>query len=305
MNPVTKPQSARVCGEATHLNENVRAMLAWTDEDRIRQVKSSRWIGYTQALEVLDCLEDLLDHPPTYRMPNLLLFGETNNGKTAIVERFKELHPARDNPDGNGIVVPVLVIPAPDEASEHRFYNAILDKLYAPYKAKDKIDKKMHQVYELLGQIRLQILIIDKIHNIAGGSMARQHQFLQAIKRLGNELHISLVGVGTQEAFPAIHADPQLAHRFLPVSVSRWEMGRDYLKLLASFERMIPLHSASHLTRKTLAIRILAMSEGKIGEIAALLARAAVHSIRAGYERIDAQVLDEIEWIAPSDRKWL
>lgn len=288
--------------EAAHLNDGARAMLAWSDEERIRGIRASRWIGYTRALEVLDRLEDLLSYPRKHRMPNLLLVGETNSGKTAIMERFRELHPAYDNPDGEGIVVPVLMVHAPDEPSEDRFYNALLEKLYAPYKSKDRTDHKMYQVYHILNQIQLRMLIIDEIHDILGGSSARHHKFLKALKRLGNELQIPLVGVGTRAAFNAVQADPQLANRFQPMTLPKWEAGKDYLKLLASFERMLPLRDRSGLTRSALATRILALSEGKLGEISSLLELAAIRAIRTGQERIDVKILDDIGWIAPSDR---
>lgn len=295
----TPPASA--AGE--HLNEAARAKLALSDEERIRRIKTSRWIGYTRAHEVLDFMEDLLDHPPKHRMPNLLLVGDTNNGKTAIVQRFRELHPPQDNPDGDGIVLPVLIVHAPDEPSEDRFYNAILEAVFAPYKVKDKIDRKMYQVYQILRQVHLRMLVIDEIHDIVGGSSERHKKFLKAIKRLGNELRIPLVGVGTHEAFNAVNADPQLANRFHPMILPKWKAGTEYLKLLASFESMIPLRHPSGLIQRPLATKLLALSEGSIGELASLLERAAVRAIRTGRERIDEDALDNIGWVAPSERK--
>jgi len=59
-----------------------------TDNERIEKIRSSRWVGYTTAKKILDKLDDLLTHPKTHRMPNMLIVGETNNGKTMIVNRF-------------------------------------------------------------------------------------------------------------------------------------------------------------------------------------------------------------------------
>jgi len=38
-------------------------------------------------------------------MPNMLLVGDTNNGKTMLVQRFRAQHPAHDNPQGAGVRV--------------------------------------------------------------------------------------------------------------------------------------------------------------------------------------------------------
>ena len=43
-----------------------------TDEERIRRIRSSRWIDYKAAQVVRGKLNDLLTHPFSLRMPNLL-----------------------------------------------------------------------------------------------------------------------------------------------------------------------------------------------------------------------------------------
>jgi hypothetical protein len=303
MDQVNEPKAlSRERTDPAHLGEVARAMLASSDEERIRHIRSERWIGYDRALSVIDRLEDLLRHPPKHRMPNLLLVGDTNNGKTAILQRFRELHAAFEHPDGSGDVFPVLIVHAPDEPSPDRFYNTILEALFAPYKANEKADVKLHRVIRLFRQVRLGMLVIDEIHDILGGSRVQHHQFLKVIKRLGNELQIPIVGAGTREAFNAIHADAQLANRFHPVILPKCDMGMDYLKLLASFERMLPLRRASRLTRKSLAMKLLALSEGTIGELATLVGDAAVAAIRNGDERISEEIIDTLGWVVPSER---
>ena len=68
------------------------------------------------------------------------------------------------------------------------------------------------------------MLIIDEIHHILAGNLNRQKGFLNVIKYLGNELEIPVVGVGTRDAYRAIQTDPQLANRFEPAVLPRWEL---------------------------------------------------------------------------------
>lgn len=290
--------------QTDHLNESARAALALSDQERINFIRRPRWIGYTKAKQIIAQLENLLTHPKTHRMPNLLLVGETNNGKTMIVNRFHQLHPAADDPDAEQCQWPVLVIQAPPVPSEARFYTAILEKFSAPYRSRDSVCKKQFQVLKILSRVRVQMLIIDEIHQIVAGKIGAQRQFLNTIKYLGNELQIPIVGVGTYEAFNALQTDPQLANRFEPAALPRWEQGREYLRLLSSFERMLPLKRAAHLTGEDLAFKLLGMSEGTIGELSALLTRAAVSAIEKGTETITPKLLDGIGWIRPSERKW-
>ena len=90
-----------------------------------------------------------------------------------------------------------------------------------------------------------------------------------SIKYLGNELQIPIVAVGTRDAFNAVQTDPQLPNRFEPKLLRRWTMSDDYLRLLASFEVAFALARPSKLAERTLAQKILNLSEGTIGEISA------------------------------------
>jgi Bacterial TniB protein len=81
---------------------------------------------------------------------------------------------------------------------------------------------------------------------MAGNSL-RQNWFLNVIKYLGNELKLPIVAVGTQDAFNALSTDPQLANRFEPAVLPRWHYDREFLRLLMSFEQVLPLRNESRL----------------------------------------------------------
>ena len=108
-------------GDGRHLHAAAREALALPPAARIDHMRRPRWIGYTRARQLLDKLDDLLTHPKTHRMPNLLIVGDTNAGKTMLANRFVQLHPADDNPEGEAVIVPVLAIQAPPGPDEGRF----------------------------------------------------------------------------------------------------------------------------------------------------------------------------------------
>jgi|SRR6516164_437469 len=290
--------------DLSHLVETLRPVLDLPADDRIQHLRQQpHWIGYTHSKRILEKLEDLFQYPRVDRMPNLLIVGETNNGKTMIASRFQRLHPAADNVNGERHVVPVLLIQAPPSPDESRFYGAILDALGVPYKPRGFVEEKQYKVLHMLRTVQLRVLIIDEIHHILAGHIAKQRHFLNVLKYLGNELKIPLVGVGTMDALRAIQTDPQMVNRFEPVALPRWEMNRDFQMLLASFERILPLREQSLLAEPKMAAKLLALSEGTIGDLFALLVAATVRAIRIGAERIDEDVLAKIDWIAPSARR--
>lgn len=248
-------------------------------------------------------MEDLLVHPPTHRMPNLLLVGNTNNGKTVIADRFLRQHPAVIVPGEDFVRIPVLMVQAPPVPDEKRFYNGILERLCTPYKINDKIDRKQYQVIKLLSSVKTKILIIDEIHHILAGNLTKQRGFLNVIKYLSNELQIPVVAIGTKDAFRAIHTDPQLANRFEPHVLPRWRDGDEYRRLLASFEYNLPLKKPSGLDQDDISLKILSMSEGSLGEISTVLRLAATQAILSNQECITRKILESLDWLAPTQRK--
>ncbi|MGG7666050.1 TniB family NTP-binding protein [Dyadobacter sp. BHUBP1] len=286
-----------------HLNPDLQHQVDWPAQHRITNLASNPIIGYPLAKKALDRLEDLLHHPPTHRMPNLLLVGNTNNGKTVIANRFVERHKPYSVPGEDFIHVPVLMVQAPPVPDERRFYNGILERLFTPYKINDKVDRKQYQVMNLLNDVQTKMIIIDEIQHVLAGNMSKQRSFLNVIKYLSNELQIPIVAVGTKDAFRAIHTDPQLANRFEPHVLPRWRDCDDYRRLLASFEYNLPLKNPSGLADDAISLKILSMSEGTLGEIAAVIRLAATHAINSQQERITRKLLESLEWLAPSQRK--
>jgi len=274
-----------------------------TREDAIAGLRGGRWIRYTRAEQILAKLEDLLALPPMHRMPSMLIVGDTNNGKTMVVRRFHERHAPDVHFDERGSTMPVLMVQAPPVPDEGRFYNAILTELYAPFRSSSRVDQRQLQVQRMLEAVGVRVLVIDEIHHVLAGTMSKQRHFLNVLKYLSNELMMSIVAVGTRDAFNAIHADPQLANRFEPALLPRWQMNEEYLRLLAAIEQELGLREVSSLTEPPIAARILALTEGTIGEICTLMHHAGLYAINNGTEKITDDVLANCGYISPSARR--
>ena len=288
---------------APHLSETAAGKLALPNRERIQHIKKARWIGYGRARELLDKLEDLLVHPPQARMPNMLIVGETNNGKTMLVTKFREKHPAEENRDGEAVTIPVLYIQAPPGPDERGLYNAILNRLFEASPRSQPTDAKRDQVIEVLRRVNLGMIIVDEIHHLLAGSYVKQRNSLNVLKYLGNELCVPLVGIGTAEAMRAVQTDPQLANRFAPEILPKWTMNAELARLLASFERVIPLRLPSQLAAPELAGRIVELAGGTIGEMSTLLNAAAIHAINSCEERITLDILAACGYVSPTLRK--
>jgi hypothetical protein len=123
--------------DLSHLHPAGQPVARLPDEERLRYVRADRWIGYTRATAALERLETLFAWPSKQRMPNLLLIGPTNNGKSMIVEKFRRSHPPVAHPDREEI--PVLVVQMPSEPSVGRFYTALLAAVDAPMRPRYRL----------------------------------------------------------------------------------------------------------------------------------------------------------------------
>lgn len=288
-----------------HLHPACRPLADESDELRIRRIRTDRWITYARAEAALSAMEDLLTFPKRTRMPNLLIVGPTNNGKTMIVEKFRRAHPpdeASETEDGVACV-PVLKVQMPDGPDERRFFGGILQALGFPHVPSESISRRQDSAMRMLWATGVNLLIIDEVHNLLAGAQVQQRRMLNLLRWLGNELQIPLVAVGTAEALHAIQSDDQLANRFEPVGLPPWREGEEYRQLLSTLEAVLPLRRASHLAKPALAQKILSAAEGILGEVVTIVTRAAVRAITTGSEAICTNVIDESGFIPPSQRR--
>jgi hypothetical protein len=280
----------------SHLHPAARPVLDHSEAARTAWLRRERWIGYPRAHQALRLLEDLLSLPVRQRMPNLLIIGPTNNGKTMIIEKFGRDHPGGPSADSEHEVMPVVRVQMPSEPDLKRFYAAIVRAVHAPPRPPREVLAKVEDcTLRLLQRIGVRMLIIDEVHNLLGGSSAQQRAFLNVLRSLGNTLRIPLVCAGTREAYLAMRSDEQLENRFEPFALPRWQADTDYASLLASFAAIFPLRYPSHLSQPPLATHILTQSEGTIGAIATFLTRAATLAIRSGQERLDLSLWSQVE----------
>jgi hypothetical protein len=284
-----------------HLIPSMQKMAMLPATERIQRIRVDRWIGYPKAITALEKLEDLLNWPSKQRMPNLLIVGPTNNGKSMIIEKFRRTYPRISGLDLEEI--PVLSIQMPSEPSIKRFYSALLVATGAPIRPRQQLPELEQQALSLLRAMKVKMLVIDELHNIIAGSGSNQREFLNLLRFLGNELRIPLVGIGTKEAYLAIRSDDQLENRFEPMVLPLWQEGSELESLLASFVALLPLRRPSLIATPDMARYLLARTEGTIGELAQLLICAAIIAIESGEESITARMLSLADYEGPTERR--
>ena len=283
-----------------HIHADFRHIVTLSDQERLDFLDQPRWIGYKSAQQIMDTLQGLMHKPTRPRMPNLLLVGDPNNGKTTLIRRFRDLCGQGYVNDNADPVKPIILAEAPPKKKKKSLYISILERFFTPYRATDPVSKLRYQVIHLFRTCHVRLLIIDEFHSLLTGTAIKQREVMNAIKLMCNELAIPIVGVGTREAVRVLHTDPQHASRFDVVSLPSWELNPDFQRLLADFEKVLPLRKASRIHKPEIAALLHTISEGNIGNLHRLLIECSKTAIRKGEEEINKEIIKSNSWIRPT-----
>ena len=284
------------------LEQKTKEKLYASDKIRINYIKSEKFVYYPKAKKIIERLNNLMNEPPRNRMPNLLLVGESNNGKTSIVKKFCDLNPPIDEIEA--VQIPIIMVQAPPRPDIKALYNYMFMSLNIEVRRSETLSLQEEKIVYFFKVFKVKMLIIDEIHNILSGNFSKQREFMNAIKNLSNILQIPIVLAGIIEAVNAVSTDKQISSRFRPVHLEKWSFDKNYVGLLLSLEKTLPLRKPSYVHKNMqLAKKILTYSEGLIGEIVEIINLLAINAIKTGKEKISEEDLKKIDYIPLSQNR--
>jgi len=271
--------------------------------DRIERIWKPCWIDYPLGQEALLHLERLMAHPKSFRPPCCLIYGESNHGKTTIARKFERVHSVADDPENDARRMPVAYVQSPPMADVSGLYTNILDAIGSERRPTWTAARKLDQVLTMLTQLGTRMLIVDELHNILHGKVDQRGIYLNVLKHLTNELQIPIVGIGTKEVLRVVQTDQQMGNRFEPFHIPKWKLGKDFGMFLASICRHAGVEDVSFVRNRSLVKRVHIMSEGLTGETWKVMCRALERMDELGKKVLDVEILDDIDWTAPKDRR--
>lgn len=270
---------------------------------RILGMRKARWIPYQVGDKVLRQLGQMVDGPPSHRPPCLLIYGDTNNGKTLIIRKFAKLRNGAPVEDTDQLIRPVVVVSCPPYTGIRGLAARVLEQLNAPVPLNLRVERLMEQMQFHMRNAGVRMLAVDEIQHLLGIKYDRRMEYFNTLKDLGNILEIPIVLVGTLDAVRAVQSDPQLGNRFEARNVPRWQNTEDYARFLFHLCFAMRLQETSNWGSRALVSRFHTMSEGLTGESWKLMCQAAEVAVRTGRELIDEEVVAQVDWVRPSDRR--
>ncbi len=280
-----------------NLSPQLKKYLDLSDEERIFFIQKDKWIDYPQANKILLKIEDIFNAPKSIRSRGMLLYGDSNNGKTAILKRFYRKFAKDEYIDEDGDVIhlmPVVYAIAEASSDESIMFTEILSSMNVPVNHKEKVSKKKEEAIYYLNLMKTKLIIIDEIQNVLHGPHNKMAQLITSLKTLNNKTGIPIILAGTQDAMSAISIDNQTKSRFKPYELPLWNNDENFLRFIATMEAMLPLKKASNIYKNyELLTYIHGLSNGCIGEAINILKDASIYAIRTKSERITKKEIKE------------
>lgn len=281
----------------SNLSPQLKKYLDLSDEERIFFIQKDKWIDYPEASKILTKIEDIYNAPKSIRSRGMLLYGDSNNGKTAILKRFYRKFAKDEYIDEDGDLIhllPIVYVIAEASSDESVMFTEILSSMNVPVNHKEKVTKKKEEAIYYLNLMKTKIIIIDEIQNVLHGPHNKMAQLITSLKTLNNKTGIPIILAGTQDAMSAISIDNQTKSRFKPYELPLWNNDENFLRFIATIEAMLPLKKASDIYKNyELLTYIHKLSNGCIGEAINILKDAAIYAIRSKSERITKREIKE------------
>ena len=281
-----------------NLAPQFRKYLEMSDEERIYFIQKDKWIDYPLANKVLLKMQDIFNAPKSIRSRGMLLYGDSNNGKTAILKKFYRDFSKDECIDEDGDLIhlmPIVYVISESSSDESIMFSKILSAMNVPVNHKEKVTKKKEEVIYNLGIMKTKLIIIDEIQNVLQGPYNKMTQLITSLKTLNNTTAIPIILAGTQDAMSAISIDNQTKSRFKPLELPNWNNDENFSRFITTIEAMLPLKKASNLYQNYELLTYLhELSNGCIGEVIDILKDASIYAIRTKSEKITKKEIKEI-----------
>jgi hypothetical protein len=224
------------------------------------------FVRYPLVARILGRMLDIVADCPRARPEGLTLVADSNNGKSHTIWKFSQEMWTNYGPDQGGSRIPVLTIQAPVNGVRKDLFGTLARSLRIPLPPRSKGDSIRARIVEAMDEAKVRALCVDELHHILPGGPHRQRIILDDLKCFGNELQIPIFLAGTAHAHYLVSRDDQYHDRFRPLGMPRWNLDREFVKLLRAIEQHAKVAEGS-FTSPQHAELIWSHSRGLLGRV--------------------------------------
>ena len=262
------------------------------------KTKNEAWKEEKEKVEKIDML--------SHRHRGMLLVGDTNNGKTSILLRFKNLVEkstyrrsilSKKNMALVSIKDIVYVITPPSRSIT--LLKCILKEIDKPCSENKNKDELLELVVEGLMTTQAKMLILDEFQNVKEGDKLNLPNLMDMLVYISNRAGVSLILAGIPEIETVISTTSTLRNRLYPFEIPKWNNDEEFQSLLKAIAERWKINCKPDLWSPEVFPQIHDLTEGLIGEVANLLSEVISHEGRD----ITLESFDKVDWMPPSQRR--
>lgn len=279
------------------LDDRIKPFLPIEGPERIRAAWPAIWINTPQAKHALKELDDLLMAADSSKAAGLVVSGDSDTGKSRVMERFAELNLGNGiDPETEYALHPVIYIRAPTTPSRSALLKLILNEIGQQVRGNFR-DEDLHQhVVRMMRACGTRVLLIDELQQTEHlATTANVRAFLRGIKALVNDTGRPIAVGGTPDIIDFIRIEPQVRSRFADLVKMEPMTAHIEQVIILAFERLLPLRHASDLRANAdIVAAIQGFSLGYIGRLSRLLQKACLIAVREGEERLTLPIVEQV-----------
>lgn len=235
-----------------------------------------------------------------------IVSGLAGTGKTTAITELGRNHERlfrrRLGSAADGLL-PVVYITVPPRATPKMIAIELARFLGLPTSRTDTQTTITNAVCDLLIQLRVELVLIDEIHNITPISSKAGAEASDQIKYLSERIPATFVLAGIDVVGSGMFAGPrgqQIASRYTLKTTEAFAYGtpsqrEDWRKVVATLEASLRLHRHRRGHLEKLDKYLFERTEGMIGSLSQLIRGAAVEAILNDKEAITKEVLAAVE----------
>lgn len=282
-----------------HLAEGVRSVAALSDDQRRSYLDQDFYVDFASMRAIRNELNQLPGLPPARKPRSFIIVGESQMGKSTVLEEFERDNKGDDEKESEFARVPVLRVQFAEDGGKG-LWNELSGALNIVVPATAAWTRHKKEVLKTIVNVEVKVFVVDEMANIMSYGKNTQDIALNGIKYLMNHHQRPIVLGATPEVYKVIKVDPQIRNRFKLLLLRRLEPDEEMAEFLRNWEKCLPLRKASNLDEKKLMAAIHKITLGLVGDIVEALKMAAKYAIGRG-EAITVEVLNEMGWVTQDD----
>lgn len=274
-----------------HLHPRAKALMTASGAKRIRYALADRFIVYPGLTGILNRIHWLVLEPRNSRARGELYLGPPGSGKSSISQVIQRAYPISARDEGETPAPKAVAI----SISGARTITAVLTRLRTAIGVPmgyRNIENLTEILLESLKRANCRLLILDEMQDLLNMREGEQMRVLETIKRVMNEVKLSVVGFGDIRAETAFNVDQHIRARFKTFAIPKWEEGDEFAGFLKALEQHLPLNNRSDLARPEIQKILMKETGGQLDAMLARIKNAAAVAIADGTERITKAMLE-------------